>query len=70
MQASIVNMLAWAAMNRLPLDKRTSVIAAFVEGTSINAACRIAGVAKHTALNLSRDLRVTPAMQAGLRDGL
>jgi IS1 family transposase len=32
------------------------VIAALVEGTSINATCRITGVAKHTVLNLLRDL--------------
>jgi IS1 family transposase len=43
-------------MNRLPMGKRIQVISALVEGTSINATCRIAGVAKHTVLNLLRDL--------------
>jgi hypothetical protein len=33
-------------MNRLATDKRTAVIAAVVEGTSINATCRMTGVAK------------------------
>jgi IS1 family transposase len=43
-------------MNRLGVDKRSAVIAALVEGTSINATCRITGVAKHTVLKLLRDL--------------
>src|SRR5208282_298952 len=43
-------------MNRLATDKRTAVIAALVEGTSINATCRITGVAKHTVLKLLKDL--------------
>ena len=43
-------------MNRLKLDKRTQVIAALVEGTSINATCRMTGISKHTVLNLLRDL--------------
>lgn len=43
-------------MNRLSTDKRTAVIAALVEGTSINATCRITGVAKHTVLKLLKDL--------------
>lgn len=43
-------------MNCLKLDKRTQVIAALVEGVSINATCRLTGVAKHTVLNLLRDL--------------
>src|SRR5690348_7008488 len=41
-----------AGMNRLATDKRAAVIAALVEGTSINATCRIIGVAKHTVLKL------------------
>jgi hypothetical protein len=45
-----------AIMNRLATDKRTAVIAALVEGTSINATCRITGVAKHTVLKLLKDL--------------
>jgi IS1 family transposase len=43
-------------MNCLSAEKRTAVIAALVEGTSINATCRITGVAKHTALKLLKDL--------------
>jgi IS1 family transposase len=43
-------------MNRLAADKRIAVIAALVEGTSINATCRMTGVAKHTVLNLLRDM--------------
>jgi IS1 family transposase len=43
-------------MNRLSTEKRCQVIAALVEGTSINATCRMTGVAKHTVLNLLRDL--------------
>jgi len=43
-------------MNRLSTEKRTRVIAALVEGTSINATCRMTGVAKHTVLNLLRDM--------------
>ena len=44
------------AMNRLAADKRTAVIAALVEGTSINATCRMTGVAKHTVPKLLKDL--------------
>jgi len=43
-------------MNRLSTDKRTAVIAALVEGTSVNAACRITGAAKHTVLKLLKDM--------------
>lgn len=43
-------------MNRLTIEKRIQVVAALVEGTSINATCRMTGVAKHTILNLLRDL--------------
>jgi IS1 family transposase len=43
-------------MNRLATDKRTAVIAALVEGTSINATCRMTGVAKHTVLKLLKDM--------------
>ena len=43
-------------MNILKNTKRTQVVAALVEGTSINATCRMTGVAKHTVLNLLRDL--------------
>jgi IS1 family transposase len=43
-------------MNRLKTEKRTQVIAALVEGNSINATMRMTGVAKHTILNLLKDL--------------
>src|SRR4051812_7719524 len=43
-------------MNRLSVMKRAQVVAALVEGTSINATVRMTGAAKHTVLNLLRDL--------------
>ncbi|HYH00449.1 MAG TPA: IS1 family transposase [Terriglobales bacterium] len=43
-------------MNRLSTEKRVQVVAALVEGSSINATVRMTGVAKHTILNLLRDL--------------
>lgn len=43
-------------MNRLSIDKRSQVIAALVEGTSVNATCRMTGVAKHTVLKLFKDM--------------
>ena len=43
-------------MNRLATSSRIQVIAALVEGTSINATCRMTGVAKHTVLKLLKDL--------------
>jgi transposase len=43
-------------MNRLSTDKRTQVIAALVEGTSINATSRMTGVSKHTILKLLADM--------------
>ena len=43
-------------MNRLPADKRFQVVAALVEGTSINATCRMTGAAKHTVLKLLKDM--------------
>ena len=43
-------------MNCLSTEKRTQVIAALVEGTSINATCRMTGAAKHTVLKLLADL--------------
>jgi hypothetical protein len=39
-------------MNRLNKDKQAQVIAALVEGTSINATVRMTGVAKNTILKL------------------
>jgi IS1 family transposase len=43
-------------MNTLKANKRVQVIAALVEGTSINATCRMTGVAKHTILKLLKDV--------------
>ena len=43
-------------MNRLPLQKRVQVVAALVEGSSINSIVRMTGVAKHTILNLLEDM--------------
>jgi hypothetical protein len=43
-------------MDALKTEKRSQVIAALVEGVSINAACRMTGVAKHTVLKLLKDL--------------
>ena len=37
-------------MNRLSTEKRVQVVSALVEGVSINATCRMTGVAKHTTL--------------------
>jgi len=43
-------------MNRLSTAKRVQVIAALVEGTSINSIVRMTGVAKHTVLKLVEDM--------------
>lgn len=43
-------------MNRLLETKRIQVVAALVEGDSINSTCRMTGVAKHTVLKLLKDL--------------
>jgi IS1 family transposase len=43
-------------VNCLAASKRSQVIAALVEGVSINATCRMTGVAKHTVLKLLKDL--------------
>src|SRR5947208_14232938 len=40
----------------LAIEKRAQVVAALVEGSSINATCRMTGVAKHTVLKLLEDL--------------
>jgi IS1 family transposase len=42
-------------MNRLGTAKRAQIIAALVEGNSINATCRMLGVGKHTVLRLLED---------------
>ena len=43
------------AMNQLNTTKRCQIIAALVEGNSINATCRMLGVGKHTVLRLLED---------------
>ena len=43
-------------MNCLSADKRVQVILALVEDVSINATCRMTGVAKHTVLRLLKDM--------------
>jgi len=43
-------------VNRLSTAKRVQVVAALVEGTSINAIVRMTGVAKHTILKLLEDI--------------
>src|ERR1700735_2224792 len=43
-------------VNRLQTSQRASVVAALVEGTSVNATCRITGVAKNTVLKLLKDM--------------
>ena len=42
-------------MNQLGTTKRAQIIAALVEGNSINATCRMLGVGKHTVLRLLED---------------
>jgi IS1 family transposase len=42
-------------MNRLGTEKRAQIIAALIEGNSINATCRMLGVGKHTVLRLLED---------------
>ncbi len=42
-------------MNQLNTDKRCQIIAALIEGNSINATCRMIGVGKHTVLRLLED---------------
>jgi len=44
------------AMNQLSTAKRTQIIAALVEGCSVNSISRMTGVSKHTILNLLEDL--------------
>jgi len=48
-------------VNRLNTAKRVQVVAALVEGNSINSIVRMTGVAKHTILNLLCDLGVACA---------
>jgi hypothetical protein len=69
-------------MNRLATSRQVQAVSSLVEGNSINATCRMTGIAKHTVLKLLKDLgcaaaaycrvhktlRVTPAMETGLTD--
>ena len=43
-------------MNRLSTEKRTQIVAALVEGYSIRATCRMAGVSKNTVTKLLVDI--------------
>jgi IS1 family transposase len=43
-------------VNRLQISQRAAVVADLVEGVSINATCRMTGVAKNTVLKLLKDL--------------
>ena len=43
-------------MNRLSTARQAQVVAALVEGVSVNSICRMTGVAKHTVLNLLHDI--------------
>lgn len=43
-------------MNRLSVEKRVQVVAALVEGSSINSVARMTGAAKHTILKLLEDM--------------
>lgn len=51
-----INYARSIAMNQLATDKRTQIISAHCEGASINATCRMTGVAKHTVLKLLKDM--------------
>lgn len=58
-------------MNRLSIEARAKVLALLVEGTSINATCRISGAAKNTVLKLLRDVGAACAdYQDGAMRGL
>ena len=43
-------------MDVLTQTKRAQIVGALVDGVSINATCRITGVAKHTVLKLLKDM--------------
>ena len=57
-------------MNRLSPEKRSSVIAALVEGNSIRATVRMTGVAKNTVTKLLTDMGVvcSALMDREMRD--
>lgn len=64
-------MLERILMNRLPLEMRAQILALLVEVSSINATCRISGVAKNTILKLLRDVGAACAdYQNGAMHGL
>jgi hypothetical protein len=43
-------------MNRLSTSNRSQIVAALIEGTSINATCRLTGASKNTVLKLLKDI--------------
>jgi IS1 family transposase len=43
-------------MNQLSTSERVQIVAALVEGSSINSVCRMTGRSKHTVLNLLTDI--------------
>jgi hypothetical protein len=43
-------------MNRLSISRQVQAVAALVEGNSVNATCRMTGIAKHTVLKLLKDV--------------
>jgi len=43
-------------MNRLTIQRRAQIVAALVEGASVNATSRMTGAAKHTILKLIEDM--------------
>src|ERR1039457_3288242 len=48
-------------MNKFSCTKQAQVIAALVEGNSINSIVRMTGVAKHTILKLIKDVGIAAA---------
>jgi len=48
-------------MNKLNKEKRSQVIGCLIEGNSINATCRMTGVAKMTVLRLLKDVGIACA---------
>ena len=43
-------------MNRLATSRQVQAVSALVEGNSIDATCRMTGIAKHAVLKLLKDL--------------
>jgi IS1 family transposase len=48
-------------MNRLSISRQSQTVSALVDGSSINATCRMTGIAKHTVLKLLKDLGCSAA---------